>query len=403
MALFKYTAKNKEGEIYERTAEVADRLALYKIIRAEGGTLVSVKQVRSLVPAFSLKSLFSGISTQDKINFAKNLAAMVTAGLSVTRSLSVMEKQARSKKLKELFAGIDADISHGITLSEALAKRSKVFSPLFVSMVKAGEESGSVAQSLRIVATQMDKSHQLVKKVRGAMIYPVIIISVMVVLAALLLIFMVPTLTATFEGLGVALPLPTRVIIFLSDFMIHHLGLVLVTLILIVVGAVSFWKSATGHRFFDRAFIRLPVIGTMAREVQVARMARTLSSLLSAGVEIVVALEVTSSVLQNHLYKQTLDEAHSAIQKGESLSTVFGRYGTLFPVFVEEMSAVGEETGKVSEMLAGVADFYENEVDQKTKDLSTIIEPLLMIVIGIGVGFFAISMLAPTYSLTEYI
>lgn len=403
MALFKYTARNKEGEVYERMTEVADRLAVYGVIRSEGGSVVSIKEVKSFIPSISLASLFSGVKTQDKINFAKNLSAMVTAGLPVTRSLAVMGKQAKSKALTALFVGLESDVNHGVTLSDALSKRPKIFSALFVSMVKAGEESGSVAESLKMVASQMEKSHQLVKKVRGAMIYPAVIIFVMILLAVILLIFMVPTLTATFEGLGVALPLSTRIVIFLSNFMINNVWLLLVVVIIAVVGALGFWRSSTGRRLFDRISINLPLIGTMIREVQVARTARTLSSLLSACVEIVVALEVTSAVLQNHLYKQALDEAHVVIQKGETLSSVFGRYSLLYPVFVEEMAAVGEETGKIAEMLSGVADFYENEVDQKTKDLSTIIEPVLMIIIGAGVGVFAISMLAPTYSLVDYI
>jgi type IV pilus assembly protein PilC len=403
MALFKYTAKDKEGTQYEKTVEAPDRLALYGIIREEGGTVVAIHEAKKPSPGLSFGGIIGGVKMQDKINFAKNLGAMLDAGLSVTRALSVMNKQAKSKAFKAVLADLEDDVSHGITLSEGLAKKEAIFSKLFVSMVRAGEESGSVSESLKIVGNQMEKSHQLIKKVRGAMIYPAVIIAVMVVLGILLLIYMVPTLTATFEGIGVQLPLPTRILIAMSSFMVNHTLTVLSTLLALVAGAVLFYRSKTGSDLFDKIFIKLPVIGVMVKEVQSARSARTLSSLLSAGVDVVAALGVTSDVIQNHLYKAVLDEARAGIQKGESMSAVFSRHEDLYPAFVGEMSSVGEETGKIADMLKNVANFYEEEVDQKTKDLSTIIEPVLMIVIGAGVGIFAISMLAPTYSLVDYI
>jgi len=295
------------------------------------------------------------------------------------------------------------DVSHGKTLSESLGKQPKVFSQLFVSMVKAGEESGNVSGALGIVSSQMEKSYLLVKKVRGALIYPAVIIFVMIIIGILLLIFMVPTLSATFEGLGVELPLSTRVLIYSSNFLINNILMVLVALIVFATSLTLFLKSRIGRNFSDNLFIHVPVLGLMIKEFESARSARTLSSLLSAGVEIIVALDVTADVLQNHLYKNAIGQARTAIEKGEPMSAVFVANEHLYPLFVGEMVAVGEETGKISEMLMGVADYYEEEVDQKTKNLSTIIEPVLMVIIGIGVGFFAISMLAPTYSLVDYI
>ncbi|MEX2013416.1 MAG: type II secretion system F family protein [Parcubacteria group bacterium] len=403
MALYKYQAKDKEGKIYERTLEVKNRLDLYGVIREEGGSVVSIREVKNLAALNFLGNIFSGIKTHQKIIFAKNLGLMMKAGLSVTRALSVMSRQSKSRPFKKLLSDLETDVSHGKTLSESLGKRPEVFSTLFVSMVKAGEEAGSVSDSLGIVASQMEKSYLLVKKVRGALIYPAVVISVMIVLAILLLIFMVPTLTATFEGLGVQLPLSTRVIIYLSNFLIGHTLAALIGVILLVVSSVFFLRTRFGRNLVDAASIRLPVIGEMVKEFESARSARTLSSLLASGVEIVVALDVTISVLQNHLYKEALTRVRIAIEKGEPMSAIFIEHEYLFPLFVGEMVLVGEETGKISEMLMSVANYYEEEVDQKTKDLSTIIEPVLMIIIGIGVGIFAISMLAPTYSLVDYI
>ncbi len=407
MALFKYQARKADGQMYEKEVEAADRLALYTIIREEGGSVVSIREVKSILPSLSLSfspsALFGRIKTQEKINFARNLGTMIEAGLSVTRALEVMGKQTKREPLRKLLSELEADVSRGQTLSEALAERPRVFSALFISMVKAGEESGSISQSLRIVAGQMEKSYLLAKKVRGAMIYPAVIIAVMVVISVLLLVFMVPTLTATFQGLGIKLPLSTRVLIFTSSFLVNNSILVLGAAVSFILLVIIFFNSRAGHSVTDRIYLKLPVIGNIVKEVQVARVSRTLSSLLAAGVEIVAALDVTARVLQNRFYKESLEEARNSIQKGELLSAVLARHEDIYPAFISEMAAVGEETGKISEMLRNTAEYYEEEVDQRTKDLSTIIEPVLMIIIGAGVGLFAISMLAPTYSLVDYI
>jgi len=403
MTLYQYRAKNKEGKIYERTLDVKNRFDLYDIIRREGGKFVSIKEKKNFPALISLANVFNGIKLHQKIIFAKNLGLMMKAGLSITRALAVMGKQSKNKAFKKLLSDLEDDISHGKTLSESLGNRSNVFSRLFVSMVKAGEESGNVSGSLGIVSSQMEKSYLLAKKVRGALIYPAVIISAMIVIAILLLIFMVPTLSATFEGLGAELPLSTRILIYTSNFLVEHTLAVLAVIILTVFSATLFLRSRVGRNISDNLSVHIPVIGEMVKEFESARTTRTLSSLLSSGVEIVVALDVTIDVVQNHLYKNVLARVRNAIEKGEPMSAVFIEHEHLYPVFVGEMVAVGEETGKISEMLMSVANYYEEEVDQKTKNLSTIIEPVLMIIIGIGVGIFAISMLAPTYSLVEYI
>jgi type IV pilus assembly protein PilC len=402
MTIYEYKAKNREGEIYKRTREVSDRAALYASIREEHGSVISIKEVRaSRAGSFFSLSFMTEIRTHEKIIFAKNLGMMIRAGLSVTRALAVMEKQAKRRAPKKLFAELMADVSRGQAFSDSMKNHPKTFSPLFISMARAGEESGNLAESLLVVSSQMEKSYLLTKKVRGALIYPGVILSVMMVIGVLLLIFMVPTLTETFEGLDIELPLSTRLVIITSDFFVQNTLLVISAMLLAIFMAVSFIRSRPGKSLVDIVSIRLPVIGTMIKEVEAARTARTLSSLLSSGVEIVVALDVTTDVIQNHLYKRALEHTRSAIEKGRQMSSVIAEYEELYPPFVAEMILVGEETGKISEMFGGVADFYEEEVDQKTKNLSTIIEPVLMVIIGAAVGFFAISMLAPTYSLVD--
>lgn len=401
--LFLYTAKKNNGEVYSAELEAKSRLEVYDRVRKDGAKILSVKEKGERGIFDKLTEMFNVVTFRDKILLAKNLGSMLSAGLPVTRALDVMEKQARKRSLKDLLHLLLVDVSKGDSLSIALKRREDTFPPLFVSMVRAGEESGNLSESLHLVALQLEKSYELSKRVKGAMIYPGVILSLMVVIAILLLTYMVPTLTATFEGLDLELPLSTRIIISTSQFMVEHTLLVFTMLVGFAGLVASFIKSKKGQRILDSLFMKLPVIGFMVREINSARTARTLSSLLSAGVPIVDALDVTEEVLNNHLYKNALREAGESVQRGETLSAVLARKEDIYPPFVAEMASVGEETGKISELLLNVALYYEDDIDEKTKELSTIIEPLLMVVIGIGVGIFAISILAPTYSLVDKI
>lgn len=403
MPLFSYKAKRQNGEIYEGEKEALDKFILFKEIRSEGGEVVSVKEIRAKSKGgFSLPFL-NGVGTQEKINFAKNLSAMIDAGLAVSRALTVMERQSSNKNLKKILASLNSEISQGKTLSDAMLKYPNTFSTLFISMVRAGEESGTLSSSLKMVGLQMEKNYTLTRKVRGAMMYPSVILGVMVIIAILMLTYIVPTLTKTFLELNIKLPFTTRLIIGISDLFINHSLLLLLGLI-IIGGAFYVWKrSESGTRFIHIFITKIPIIGELVKEVNTARTARTMSSLLTAGVDIIESVKITTEVIQNVHYKKILVQVEEKIKKGAPISEVFEKNSKLYPVFIGEMVAVGEETGKVGEMLLSVANFYENDVEQRTKDMSTIIEPFLMVFIGGAVGFFALAMISPMYSLADVI
>ncbi|HEY4508822.1 MAG TPA: type II secretion system F family protein [Candidatus Paceibacterota bacterium] len=404
MPLFHYKTVDKAGKQVEGTAEAKDKFALYHSVKQDGSTVIFVEEVsqKKGLSATNLLSFLDSVKTHDKITFAMNLSKMIDAGLSQTRALSIMERQAKGT-LKKVLAGLGAGLSKGSTLGDSMKNYPNVFSPLFVSMVKAGEESGNLSSALQNVALQMEKSYQLNRKIRGALMYPVIILSLMVVIGVLMMIYMVPTLTATFTGLGVALPLSTRIIIGMSNFLIRDFVFVILGFIILVSLLVFAMRTAVGKRFLDFVLLRIPIIGLMVRQINSARTTRTLSSLISSGVDIVVATGVTKDVLQNSYYKEVLEEVRTTIQKGTTISSVFSAHQNLYPILVSEMIAVGEETGKISEMMMSVALFYEEEIDQKTKDMSSVIEPFLMIFIGLAVGLFAISIISPIYSLGDSI
>lgn len=403
MPLYKYKFI-KDGEEYEETKEFSDKGALYGAVRSGKGSIISAEEVGAKKSSFAFFSLKKKIKPQETITFAKNLAVMIDAGLSISRALLVLGKQSRNKKFIEILNGIGTSVSGGETLSKSLGAYPKVFSSLFVSMARAGEESGKLSYSLKIVADQLEKNQTLSKKIKGAMIYPSVIVSVMLVIGVILMVYMVPLLTETFKGLNIALPLPTRIIIAMSDFLKANIIVVLVSVAALIFGFIAGLKTQKGKDSLDFVTLHLPMIKTMAKEVNAARTARTLSSLISSGVDIVGAIGITSNVLQNHYFKNLLADTAKKVEMGELLSVSLSNENSkLYPIFVSEMLAVGEETGKTADMLNNIAVYYETEVDQKTKNLSTIIEPFLMILIGIVVAVFAVAMMLPTYSLVDAI
>lgn len=398
---FKVKATNKDGETYEETFDLADKFAVYREIRERGDTVVDVKEVSKNSFSFSkINLLFGSVSMDEKVMMTRNLSAMLEAGLTVARALDVIERQSKNPKLKSVVAGLIEDVKKGDPLSKALEKFDHIFSPLLISMVRAGEESGQLSESLKVVSKQMESSNNLSKKIKGAMMYPSIVLIAMVGIGILMLMYVVPTLSQTFEELGTELPPTTQIIITASEFLATNSILSLILIALVIAGFVYGLRTRTGKRIVDFVTLRIPVISGLIMEINSARTARTLSSLLSAGVDMILAISITKDVVQNEYYQKVLVEAEGSVTKGGALSEVFLKYPKLYPPLVPEMMAVGEETGRLSDMLKETADFYESSVDRQTKDLSTIIEPFLMIFIGAFVGFFALSMIAPIYSLS---
>lgn len=399
---FRVSVETKEGKKEVQSIEAPNRFSVYSQMEGQGVTVLEIAEDRRKKGIGSI-TFGTGIKDDEKITFTKNLSAMLSAGLTLSRALSVIERQTKNKSLRAIVADIEERIKTGGAFHEALATHPKVFPELFIAMTKAGEESGNLAESLKAVARQMDRAFTLQKKVKGAMIYPCIILSAIVVIGVLMLMFVVPTLSATFASLGVALPLATRIIVGMSDFMAHHVIIVLLLLGGFFGSIMAFVKSKFGSAIILRVSLSVPVIGELVRETMGARAARALSSLLSSGVEMLTAISIASEVVGKNMFGAVLVEAEERVRKGESLSATFNDYPKLFPVFVADMISVGEETGKVADMLGQVAEYYEADVEDRTKDLSTIIEPLLMLFIGVFVGVFAISMIAPIYSLSSKI
>jgi type IV pilus assembly protein PilC len=406
MPKFTYTGEDGEGKKVTKTVEADDRYAVYDIARRDGHRISSIDEdkkgsVSSFLNIERLNVLLSRVKADELVMMTRNLGSMLNAGLTVTRALSVIERQSKNPKLKNVLARIVERINNGEQFYEALKEFPEVFSDLYVAMIKSGEESGNLAESLKTLSVQMERASNLTKKIKGAMIYPAIVITVMVIIGVLMMIYVMPQITGVFKSMNMELPATTVFLITTSDFFAEHTLITLLIMIGSVVGVVYFFKSRIGRLVSSWTVTRLPVIGTMAKETNAARTARTLSSLLNSGVDVIQAIEITEEVVQNVFYKRILQEARVRVEKGTALSEVFVERSDLYPILVGEMIMVGEETGQIAGMLNELALFYETEVERKTKDLSTIIEPLLMVAIGAGVGFFALAMIAPIYSISD--
>ena len=405
MTIFTYTAENDKGEKVTKTATADDRYALYDIARKEGLRITSINVASSGIKKFlnieKLNYLMSRVSNDELVMMTRNLGSMLKAGLTVTRALSVIERQSSNPRMKGVVKKVIEQITKGEQFHTALREFKEVFSDLYVAMIKAGEESGSLSETLQTLSVQMERSSNLAKKVKGAMIYPAIVITVMVIIAILMMIYVMPEITGVFKGMNKDLPATTDFLIKSSDFLVANTVMTFVSMIAFVVGGLSFLKTKIGRTISSWVVVRIPVIGTMAKETNAARTARTLSSLLNSGVDVLQSIKITEEVIQNVFYKKILRDAAERVEKGTALSEAFIERSDLYPILVGEMILVGEETGQIAGMLQELAIFYETEVERKTKDLSTIIEPILMVVIGAGVGFFALAMIAPIYSISD--
>ena len=402
MPSFRYKTAEKDGKVVEGTEIAENKFELAESLKIRGLTVLSVvladKSFLEKMEEF-FSSFLSRITLEDKINFARNIGVMIGSGISLSHALEIEFRQSSNKKLKNIFSLMLNGVKSGGSFGAVLGEHSKIFPIFFKEMVLAGEKSGKLEESLKLVVLQLSREYALRKKVKSAMVYPVIVLLSMLGIAVLMMIFVVPSLVSTFSELNIELPASTSFIIFISGMVQEKGILFLAVLFFISYGIFYTLKTEFGKKAIDYAVAYAPLIRDINRKFNAARVCRSLSSLISSGIPIVESFNITKDLVENHLYKKVLNEASISVKKGESISKSFLSKKSLFPPLVGEMMAVGEETGKISAMLFELAKFYEGEVNSATKDLSTVVEPILMIVIGAAVGFFAISMISPMYNL----
>ncbi|MBD3208724.1 MAG: hypothetical protein GF370_04715 [Candidatus Nealsonbacteria bacterium] len=402
MPKYFYTAKSlKGGEEETGTLEAKNVHELSHHLRQRQFILVKARVEAGEEEKKSLEiSLpFKGVPLQEKLFFVRNLRVMTLAGLPLPKALEALSQQTKNKKLQEAMQHAREQITKGRTLSSALSDYPDIFSDLFRSMIGVGEESGTMDDVLKSLSLQLEKEYELNSKIKGALIYPAVIISAMLAVGVFMLVTVIPELAATFEDLGIELPATTQAVIGLADFLIEKWYVVVMGIVGIVLTFQQGMKREGFKKRVDMILLKIPVISDIIKKTNAAYMLRTLSSLLGAGTAFPQALKVTSGVLGNYYFKKSMTEAAEQVRKGEKLSEVLSHYEGVYPSVVIQMTAVGEETGETTTILSTLADFFEEEVGRATKNLASIIEPVLMLIIGVVIGFFAVSMIQPMYSM----
>ena len=403
MTVFIYSAADKSGKTSKGEREAPDQKTLAQSLKSEGLLLLDASEKKGIGSLARLDigqtlARFRPVPLEEKMFFARNLSVMISAGMSLNRALEALAQETGNPKFKKVIEGIGSSIAQGTSLAEALRVHRAVFGELFSNMVEVGEATGKLSLVLKRLANQMNKDHALRKRVKGALIYPAVILTALGGVGALMMIYVVPTLTKVLTELGVPLPLSTRIIIAVSNFMVSY-GIFLPFLIAgLIAGFWRLLKIPRGKEIVDRVTLKIPVFGPLIQKFNVARFCRTLAYLIMSGVPIVRSLDITASVLGNTGFRTATAEAAQGIQTGKQLYEVLAAHPKAFHGIVIQMIQVGEETGRLSGMLLRVALFFEEEVANTTKNMSTIIEPVLMIVIGVVVGVFAVSVLQPIYT-----
>jgi len=336
-----------------------------------------------------------------KIFLLQNISVMLRAGISLSEALKSLADQTKNRKLHNILLDVSEKIRQGKGFGESMAPYQKDFGELFINMIKAGEASGRLEDVLMELYIQNKKDHTLVTKIRNALTYPTIIIIAMVLIGSIMVVFVLPTMTKMFADMDVKLPLTTQLLISFSDFIQKNGIYVLIAIIITAVILIRGLKSKSGKHFADSLMLKTPVLSGIIKQINLARSSRSLSALIQTDIAIVETLTITSKVIGNSVYKSAFLDAAEKVKKGQKLATIFKEYPNIFPPSVIQMISVGEETGSLDSILKNLADFYEEEVTETMNNLPTIIEPVLMLLIGGAVGVIAIAIMMPMYSLTQ--
>jgi len=394
MPTFTYSARNAAGVIQRGEIDLPSRDEVNRHLARQRLIPIRVTEKKS-----SLELSFgTGIKTRDIVIFTRQFATMINSGLPLVQSLDIQAKQAENKALKKVIEAVLYDVESGNTLADALRKHPKVFTPLYTNMVAAGEAGGILDTILLRLATFLEKNDALARKIKGAMVYPVVIVIVAIIAIAVLLIKVIPTFQAMFESAGIVLPAPTRFVIFLSDMLQNYWWAFVTTAIAAAFAFRQYYKTSSGQLVIDSLLLKLPIFGDLLRKTAVARFTRTLGTLVSSGVSILDGLEITARTAGNRVIHDAVMRARTSIAGGETISAPLRESG-VFPPMVVQMINVGEQTGGLDEMLSKIADFYDDEVDSAVEALLAAMEPLMIVFLGVVVGGMIVAMYLPIFDM----
>ncbi len=399
--VFQWSGKTSKGFIESGEMSAASKEEVIFALKQKNivPTLVKPKEKKALFAG----GLAAKVKDKDIVVFTRQFATMIDAGLPLVQALSILSTQVENKTLAKNLAIVKNDVEAGSTYADALRKHPKIFSELYINMVAAGEAGGILDTILNRLATYIEKTMKLKKKVKGAMIYPLVVTSIAVLVIAVIMIFVVPTFSKMFSQLGGTLPVPTKIVLLTSNFLAGLGGLILLILIVaLIVAFIQLRRTENGKKVTDSIFLKLPIVGILLRKVAIAKFTRTLGTLISSGVPILDGLEITAKTAGNKVIEYAIMEVRQAVSEGKTLAEPLMKAKT-FPPMVTHMISVGESTGALDTMLGKIADFYDDEVDNSVSNLTAMLEPMLMVFLGGSVGFIVVAMYLPIFKLITLI
>lgn len=398
MPIFKYIAKNKRGENIKGKVEAASKMQAVSTLFSRDLFVIDVTSLGQETGFFS-KIFKPKVKFAELVNFTRQLATMINAGLPLANALSILEEEGEDE-IAKLTGNLLKDVESGLSFSDALQKYPDNFSRIYVQLVRAGEAGGVLDEVLERLAITLEKDKDFKAKTKSAMIYPVIILIAMLAVGAVMMIAVIPKLTEMYDDFGAELPGMTKALMAVSGFMVKFWWLML--LLGVAAGAAlrSYKKTKKGELAIDRWLLKLPIFGKMRQKIILTDFTRTLSLLLGAGVSLLESINIVANAIDNAVYREELAEAAKQVEKGTSLSMAISRYQD-FPSILHQMMSVGEETGKLDEILEKLAEYFEKESEYAVKNMTTAMEPLIMIVLAVGVGFMVVAIIMPIYSLTS--
>lgn len=402
MPLFKYTAKDANGNTVSDAIESRSQRTVIDCLRTKGLIILNIEEKQAEARGVFSFLFQKKVKLEDLVIFARQLSTMVDAGVPLLNAFSILAEQTESRNLQEVLAKVRGDIETGSSFSDSVKKYPIVFSDLFINMVRAGESSGTLDEILDRLATYYEKTNRLIKKVKAALVYPVVVIIMAIAITALLLLKVVPVFEDIFADFGSELPVPTQILVTVSNLLREYFFIDLVIFALAVFLAGRYIKTEKGRLAFDRLRLKLPIVGKLIRKIAVSKFTRTLSTLTKSGVPILTALEIVEKTTGNKVIEVAMSDVRDSIKEGERIAEPLSR-SRVFPPMVVRMIAIGEETGELEKMLAKISDFYDEQVETAVSGLTSMIEPLLIAFLGIVVGSIIICMFLPIFRLTSII
>ncbi len=402
MKKFKYSARTNDGKELKGSINARDESAVAEILHDRGLVVVDVREVFD----FNIEKLseinIGGVPLKEKVIFMRQMATMVSSGLPLTRALEIMELQSSNPLFRRVIEKVKKDVESGKGLSESFRAQEDIFDEITLNLIEAGESSGKLDDILLKLAVELEERQSLNGKLRGALIYPAIILVVIVGVIALLMFVLVPEMSSIYAEFDADLPWTTNFLISMSNFVTSYWWIILLVLVIAVIGGKAYLDTEKGKRVFHKLLVNLPIVKDVVTKMQIAQFTRVLGLLISSGLPILDALDLTANSLSNTLFKDVVIDAKDEVEKGGSLAIPISR-SDYYPLLVSSMIAVGEETGNLDVVLDKIAQYYKEEVNQATQNLSSILEPVFLIIMGGTIGFISLAIYMPMFQLTEVI